>query len=1345
MAKQTKTATEKQKSAKTKSNSSKDLSQDPLLDLTIDSSVNIPPIIGIGTSAGGLEALKQFFAHVPDSCGLAFVIIQHLDPTHKSTLPKLLQSFTSMTVFQVENQMKIKSDFVYVLPPNKHLAISNGVLELYDFEATCKQPKPIDFFFRTLAEDRGKSAIGVIFSGMGSDGTLGFEAIKRKNGLTLVQDPSFCEFDAMPRSAIDAGLADIVAPAQELPGRIIGFLKYSKDIISGNPEVAKKSQSALKEIVALLYKRTGSDFSQYKKSTLYRRIERRMKLYQIDTIAAYVQYLTTKPQEQDLLFKELLINVTSFFRDAEMWEYLKTVLFPTLLATYPAGRIFRVWIPACASGEEAYGLAIVFKEVLDQCALQEQYSLKIFATDLDQEAVNQARQGFYPASIATDVSLERLSRFFITHDTGYQVTKEIREMIVFASQNIITDIPFSKLDMLSCRNLLIYLDRELQEKLLPLFHYALNPDGILLLGTAETIDSFPNLFAPLDSKLRIYRRINNALLKKGEQSASIKYSTSLGMVGRKAPEVGSIERLSDQFSMQGYSPATVMVHDNGEILYVRTSLDDHLKAASGNVSDQVHGATLESLMKELQLAREEIHAAHEEMQTSQEELRSSNEELQSTNEELQFANKELQFANDALTSSKTKLHLLNEELQDVNAELTTYIEAIGQLALVSVAGLDGCITQANDRFCEISGYSRSELIGQDHRILNSGEHPKAFFVEMWATIAHGKIWHKEICNRRKNGSLYWVDSTIVPLKDNNGRVVHYISVRVDITARKQKELVLQERLKERSCLYAIHCDMAQEYSVNELCNLIVKHVTLAMQFPELAVCIIKINDKQFTSANYKQNLTHGLFTDIKVDGKICGQLQVSYTEDKPFLLPDEQNFINFVGGDLCLWLERKQTEQHISHMANHDVLTGLPNRLLLQDRISQALAHNHRQHGKSAVLFIDLDHFKIINDSLGHSMGDLLLKEVAARLLSSIRSEDTAARQGGDEFIVVLPHIVEINDVKAVADKILHALKLPYQINEKELHIGGSIGIALYPSNGKDVDTLLKHSDAAMYHAKATGRNNYQFFTSDMNRTAMERHDLGIDLRSALRNDEFLLYFQPVVGIVSGQLESMEVLLRWRHPKKGLISPVKFISLAEETGLIFPIGEWVIKSTCLQIKAWKNIGLNIPRMAINLSAKQFSQKTLVKDIQRILNEYEVSPDCLTLEITESMLMDNVNELIKTLSQLSSMGLKISIDDFGTGYSSLSYLKYYTIDTLKIDRSFIRDIATDENDVAIVTATIAMARSLKMSVIAEGVETEEQITFLTQQGCDQYQGYYFSKPLSASKIESKLRKWLAHNV
>ncbi|MGB8247805.1 MAG: chemotaxis protein CheB, partial [Chlorobium sp.] len=403
------------------------------------------PVIGIGASAGGLEAIELFLKHVPYPSGMAFVIVQHLDPTRKGIMVELLQRVTSMAVCQVSDRLRIEPDHVYVIPPNHDMTMLHGVLYLLDMVKPRGLRLPIDFFFRSMADDLQHHSVGVILSGMGSDGTLGLRAIKEKGGGVFVQEPVSSKFDGMPRSAIDEGLADVVAPVEELPEKIVAYLKHLPLIARQGAASGERSLSALEKIVILLRTQTGHDFSFYKKNTVYRRIERRMGIHQIEKIADYVRYLQENPHEIELLFKELLIGVTSFFRDPAAWEVLKTRAIPSILASRPSGGVLRAWVAGCSTGEEAYSLAIVFREVLAALKPSGNFKLQIFATDLDKDAIEKARMGIYPPNIAADLSLERLKRFFEKDDRGYRITREIRETIVFAHHDVIMDPPFTKL------------------------------------------------------------------------------------------------------------------------------------------------------------------------------------------------------------------------------------------------------------------------------------------------------------------------------------------------------------------------------------------------------------------------------------------------------------------------------------------------------------------------------------------------------------------------------------------------------------------------------------------------------------------------------------------------------------------------------------------------------------------------------------------------------------------------------------------------------------------------------------------------------------------------------------
>ena len=562
------------------------------------------PIVGIGASAGGLEALVQFLEQVPAASGMAYVVVQHLDPTRKGMMPELLQRATTMKVAQVKDRMRVRPNCVYVIPPNSEMSILHGVLHLLAPVAARGLRLPIDVFLRSLAEDQHELSAGVILSGMGSDGTLGLKAIKEKAGVALVQDPASAKFDAMPRSAIEAGLADFVAPAGELPGKLVAYRKHLPARTRSEEPLENKVEGALEKIVILLRAHTGHDFALYRRSTLYRRVERRMGIHQVARIATYVRYLQENPQELGILFKELLIGVTSFFRDPEAWERLAREALPALIAGRPAGGTLRAWVAGCSSGEEAYTLAMVFTETLRELKSTDNLSLQIYATDLDKDAIDKARQGFFPASIATEVSPARLKRFFVREPGGYRVNKEIRSMVVFAPQNLIMDPPFTKLDILSCRNLLIYLTPELQRKLFPMFHYSLNSRGVLFLGSAESIGGFSHLFTPLSPKDRLFHRNDlgaNATLLDFPAvfvpAPSIR--TEAEPSRRPAP---SLQSHADQLLQSRFAPPAVIVNDKGDILYISGRTGRYLEPAAGKANWNVLAMAREGLQPDLTLA-----------------------------------------------------------------------------------------------------------------------------------------------------------------------------------------------------------------------------------------------------------------------------------------------------------------------------------------------------------------------------------------------------------------------------------------------------------------------------------------------------------------------------------------------------------------------------------------------------------------------------------------------------------------------------------------------------------------------------------------------------------------------
>ena len=435
----------------------------------------------------------------------------------------------------------------------------------------------------------------------------------------------------------------------------------------------------------------------------------------------------------------------------------------------------------------------------------------------------------------------------------------------------------------------------------------------------------------------------------------------------------------------------------------------------------------------------------------------------------------------------------------------------------------------------------------------------------------------------------------------------------------------------------------------------------------------------------------------------------------------------------------------MTHSAQHDLVTNLPNRLLLNDRITQSIALARRKKRPVAVIFLDLDHFKFVNDSLGHATGDKLLQSVSKRLLATVRGSDTVSRQGGDEFVILLSEIAHSEDAATSAAKILLALNAPHSIMGQDLHIDGSIGVSLYPEDGQDAETLIKNADTAMYHAKENGRNNFQFFTAEMNLKAVRRQSLEGSLRHALEREEFLLHYQPKVDLQTGEITGVEALIRWQQTDRGLLFPSQFVAIAEDCGLILPIGRWVLREACRQARAWQDAGLPFKRISINVSAVEFRDKGFVEGVRTILSETGLEARYLDLELTEGVLMKDAESTAAVLRELKLLGVHLAVDDFGTGYSSLSYLQQFPIDVLKIDKSFVHQISGELSDSAIVSAIIEMGKSLKHRVIAEGIETGEQLAFLKARHCAEGQGYLFSRPVAAAQLAALLQTGIPENV
>jgi diguanylate cyclase (GGDEF)-like protein/PAS domain S-box-containing protein len=576
---------------------------------------------------------------------------------------------------------------------------------------------------------------------------------------------------------------------------------------------------------------------------------------------------------------------------------------------------------------------------------------------------------------------------------------------------------------------------------------------------------------------------------------------------------------------------------------------------------------------------------------------------------------------DVIILQQSEYQRMQAKLQDTQQELSNIKLALDEAAIVAITDTAGMIQHVNDKFCRLSQYEREELLQQNYHLINSGYHSPDFFQALWSTISQGQVWQGEIRNKAKDGSFYWLDTTIVPYLNDQGQPFQYLAIQFDIT-------------------------------------------------------------------------------------------------------------------------ERKRIEERLRHDAFHDALTGLPNRALFMARLGRVMEQvKRRSQNLFALLFVDLDHFKTLNDTLGHLVGDQLLVAIARRLESCLRLDDTVARFGGDEFTVLLEDIKDVQDAVRVAERLQQELQLPFYLSGHEILPTASIGIALSTSSHHQPEDILRDADLALYQAKAAGRTRYEIFDASMHRGNLAHIQLEHDLRRAIakaqvdslapESQELWLQYQPIVSLKTNRIMGFEALIRWRHPERGLISPMDFIPLAEETGLILPIGHWVLRQACRQLHDWQQL-LSLPWpliVSVNLSSRQFTQPDLVAQVSQILEETQLNPRYLKLEITESVVMENAEIAAMMLQQLKSIGIQLAIDDFGTGYSSLSYLHRFPIDTLKVDRSFINRIDVDGENLEIVRTIVTLAWNLGMDVIAEGVETAKQLAQLKALKCEYAQGYFFAKPMN----------------
>lgn len=1277
-------------------------------------------------------------------------------------------------------------------------------------------------------------------------------------------------------------------------------------------EAVEESLPQLGEMLDLLRRLCGIDFAGYKTTTLTRRVRQRMVRLGVESPSDYLDLLHQQAAEREVLSAELLVNVTEFFRDPEVFEQLASAVLPDLLRGRNPGEDLRIWCAGCASGEEAYSIAMLALDAAGRLGFHG--NVKVFATDLAPEVLAQASRGRYAADALASVP-EDLQRRFLQADSAGSLRADtsLRRHLVFARHNLLSDPPFTNIDLALCRNLLIYLKPEAQFRALSQLHFALKQQGLLLLGASENVGAFESsAFSVVDRTHKLFRK-QPAVLHRNFDAHTVN--------AQAVPAIPSMPPLESAQTPEG------------------------LAAELDATRERLHEMVLE-----LQASHERLDLGNEELTASNEELQSTNEELKSVNEDLYALNTELEKRNDELDAlNRDYDHLLDSTeigtvFLDMNLCVRRFSPGVNDFLALRASDIGRSVGDiryrlgAQEAFLDdlrrcASGEQRVEreamlpdgrwvfermlpifnadrqgdgvvltwteiskikhieslaekLAAERQRLLGildalpdgvyivNAEYEIEYinpvllreFGDVMGRKCHD-YFHQNAspCTWCKNPEVLagkmvqwqWVspkgrtyDLFDIPLKNADGSISK-LELFHDITEMQEARRGMREAARiarvghwewniasqelhwsdetfacfgyapgqvkpsfegflshvepaDRSRVRkavddALAGDAAYEIefrfrrvdgslsvgfasgsvqrdgegqplslggALQDITSLRESEMRFKVAFraSPLAASISRVRDGMFVEVNDRYTtwfgwspaelvgrtiLEVGLWADLGVREAWREELrrkgstlefeavwvcksgehrQVSLSAEL-IEVDEEQHVVVFVQ-DIT---ERKENAARIEFLAHHDPLTHLPNRVLFRDRFDLAKAWSERSGSKLALMYLDLDHFKTINDTLGHPVGDLLLQQVAERLTTTLRDTDTISRQGGDEFLIALTDVQDVESVGRIADKVIEALARPFHIEGHELAATLSMGIALWPDDGADFDTLLQRADTAMYRAKDAGRNTYVFYTGEMNVQALENLKMRSALHWALDQREFVLHYQPQIDLASGVVVGFEALLRWQRSDGELIPPGRFIPAAEDSGQIVPIGEWVLREACAQAMRWQQAGLPELTMAVNLSVVQFKRGDLLASVTQALEESGLDPGRLELELTESLLLDDADHNLETVRRLKALGVCLSIDDFGTGYSSLAYLRRFSVDKLKIDQSFVRDIVSDPEDAAIVRAIISMARSLKLRVIAEGVESEEVARILGLYHCHEAQGYHFARPMPEQAV------------
>ncbi len=1384
--------------------------------------------VAIGASAGGLEATGNLIKGLSPDVGATYILAQHLSPTHASMLVDLLGKYAKIKVEAAADQLMPQAGTLYVTPPNKNVIIREGkmVLELPPKDA---HPKPnVDLLFSSLATDKGGEAVGVILSGTGSDGARGVKDLKAANGVVIVQSPDTAEYEGMPQSAIRSESVDLVLPVEQI-GAVIRSIAAGRD---KNPEsLHAEDPDKLNAVIVQILEKTGLDFSHYKRSAMERRILRRMSIVRSDTLEQYLQYLRENPKEAEIFAKSAFISVTDFFRDQEHFFKLNDVLKDIGLKR--SGEEIRIWVAGCSSGEEAYSIAVLLEELFLNSKIP-QRNYRIFATDIVSDLINKARLGVFNEAQLKYVDDDIKSKYFLRHDNEYTVIKRLREHVIFSTHNLIKDPPFSRIDLISCRNVLIYFDSQLQDRIFSIFHYSIRRDGYLFLGRSESAASVEGLFTETERQSKTYRKINHDRTKPmlGIIPIGQKLQDLQGRTSNPPRRTGdSLGYRVQNLITRNYAPATFLIDERNHVMYTEGPANDFLKITGGKVSTDLlqlviqplrvllralifkarrdgcsevaslnreiirldgdlvalnmkvqpfddldngwlvlfierlekvpspagsdakpadDGQVLVALEQELFTTRENLQTVIEELEITNEELQASNEEFQATNEELQLANEELQTANEEMRSSNEELLTTNDELQKKSEELEDLatdlanIQESGELLLLAVnkklritrfvSALDRLVpldeVRLEDMLTAIPW--RNEIPGLKASVLQ--------------VIENNEISVQTV---EVGTSAYRLQ--ISPFNAADKQVAGAVLCFTDLTDLHNAQQALQ--LEKERALVTLHAigdavirtdaDGNIEY-LNPMAEKLTGWQGEKAVGKDLSHVLILLENETQALGNLARIAVTG---DETINSQEAVLLKARYGEDifVEYKVSPTRDAKRAITGAVIAFhdvTEKRNAMKQMMWQSSHDALTGLVNRHEMEVRLEQALVNAKRGNKRSVLLYLDLDQFKVINDTCGHLAGDELLRQITKQIAITLRSRDTLSRLGGDEFGVLLDGC-DIYVAEKIARKVQDAvLNYRFVWNERLFKVGVCIGVVPITADTSNVTELLSQADAACYAAKDAGGNKIQVHTQGDKELQLQHMQMQVvsDIHDCLENNRFRLYFQPIKALQTNNVMHWEVLLRMFTHSGEFLLPDKFLPAAERYGLIRQIDCWGVENTFKAINTYKTekqTQHDFPVVSINVSGATIGEPSFLIFVRDKFDEYAIEPSHVGFELTETAAVANMGTAKEFIDQVRSLGCKVSLDDFGSGMSSYNYLSNLKVDYLKIDGSLVHDIVDNPVNQEVVKSINKIAHLMETETIAEYVESDGIEGLIAQMGVDYGQGFSIGRPIPLEEFLSRV--------